>query len=163
MKPGRAPKPSSLKLVQGNPGRRPIGNDEPLPEIVAPDCPAHLTPDARAEWDRIMPLLIRLKIVSEIDTAALALYCQSYGRWQEAERKIAEMKEKGGDGLLVKAPSGYPIQNPYLAIANRAMEDCNKYLQQFGLSPAARTRVTVSLQGDLFGNEEAQRSKYYFS
>lgn len=109
-----------------------------------------------------MPVLVRLKIVSELDTAALALYCQSYARWQEAERRIAEMKEKGGDGMLIKAPSGYPIQNPYLAISNRAMEDCYKYLQQFGLSPAARTRVTVSLQGDLFG-DEAKKSAYYFT
>lgn len=163
MKPGRPPKPTALKLVQGNPGRRPIGKDEPVPDVTAPDCPAHLTADAKAEWDRIMPLLVRLKVVSELDTAALALYCQAFARWQEAERRIAEQKAKGGDGLLVKAPSGYPIQNPYLAIANRAMEDCHKYLQQFGLSPAARTRVTVSLQGDLFGNEEANKSGYYFS
>lgn len=163
MKPGRPPKPTALKLVQGNPGRRPINEAEPVPEIVAPDCPPHLTPDAKAEWERIMPVLVRLKVVSELDTAALALYCQAYARWQEAERKIADMKEKGGDGLLVKAPSGYPIQNPYLAIANRAMEDCHKYLQQFGLSPAARTRVTVSLQGDLFGHDEAKKSTYYFS
>ena len=163
MKRGPAPKPSSLKLVQGNPGRRPVADGEPTPEVVAPDCPGHLLAEARGEWDRIMPFLLRYRLVTEIDTAALALYCQAYGRWQEAERRIAEMREKGGDGLLVKAPSGYPIQNPYLAIANRAMEDCHKYLQQFGLSPSARTRVTVNLQGDLFGNVEAPKSKYYFT
>lgn len=163
MKRGPAPKPSSLKLVQGNPGRRPVAEGEPTPEVVAPECPDHLLADAREEWQRIIPFLIRYKLVTEIDTAALALYCQAYGRWQEAERKIAEQRAKGGDGMLVKAPSGYPIQNPYLAIANRAMEDCYKYLQQFGLSPSARTRVTVNLHGGLFGNGEAQKSKYYFS
>lgn len=163
MKRGPAPKPTSLKLVQGNRGRRPIADCEVAPEVVAPDCPDHLLADAREEWQRIMPFLIRYKLVTEIDTAALALYCQAYGRWQEAERKIAEQRAKGGDGMLVKAPSGYPIQNPYLAIANRAMADCYKYLQQFGLSPSARTRVTVNLHGDLFGNGEAQKSKYYFS
>jgi P27 family predicted phage terminase small subunit len=161
--PGPAPKPTALKVVQGNPGKRKLNQDEPTPEVVAPDCPAHLSADAKAEWDRIMPLLVRLKIVSELDTAALALYCQSYARWQEAERMITDMKAKGGDGLLIKAPSGYPIQNPYLAIANRAMEDCHKYLQQFGLSPAARSRVTISLQGELFPNDEAKKSAYYFA
>mgnify|MGYP002683875676 CR=1 FL=1 len=64
---------------------------------------------------------------------------------------IAEQRAKGGDGLLIKAPSGYPIQNPYLAIANRAMENCYKYLQQFGLSPSARTRVQATPQGDISG------------
>lgn len=151
MKPGRTPKPTNLKLVQGNPGKRPIEKGEATPNVGIPDYPSHLTIEAKEEWERITPLLLRYRLVTEIDTAALALYCQAYGRWKEAERKIADMREKGGDGLLVKAPSGYPIQNPYLAIANRAMEDCHKYLQQFGLSPSARTRVVVNLQGELFG------------
>lgn len=154
MKPGRAPAPTNLKIIKGNPGRRPVKKDDVSPLVGIPDCPSHLTAEARSEWMRITPLLLTYRLITEIDTAALALYCQSYGRWQEAEKKIAEMREKGGDGLLVKAPSGYPIQNPYLAIANRAMEDCHKYLQQFGLSPSARTRVVVSLQGDLFGNTD---------
>jgi len=165
MKSGPPPKPTALKLIEGNPGRRQIGNNEPRPNIVAPDCPAHLNDDARAEWKRLMPLLLKNLLVSELDTAALALYCQSWGRWCEAERKIAEMREKGGDGLLIKAPSGYPIQNPYLAIANRAMEDCYKYLQQFGLSPSARTRVQASPQGDLFGygqNDQNQGAGRFF-
>lgn len=161
MKPGRPPKPTSLKLVHGNPGRRPIEKGEAMPLVEVPDYPEHLTAEAKAEWDRITPLLLRYRLVTVIDTAALALYCQAYGRWKEAESKIAEMRGKGGDGLLVKAPSGYPIQNPYLAIANRAMEDCHKYLQQFGLSPSARTRVTVSLQGDLFGHGENKTSAYF--
>lgn len=163
MKPGRAPKPTSLKLIQGNPGRRPIEKGEAAPDVAAPDCPGHLNPDAKEEWDRIMPLLLRHRLVTEIDTASLALYCQSFGRWIEAERKIAKMRDKDGDGLLVKAPSGYPIQNPYLSIANRAMEDCYKYLQQFGLSPSARTRVTVSFQGDLFEDAPQASSKNYFT
>ena len=151
MKPGRIPKPTALKLIEGNPGRRKIAAGEVAPSVVAPHCPPHLTEDARAEWERIVPLLIKHYLVSELDTASLALYCQSFGRWCEAERRIEEMREKGGDGMLVKAPSGYPIQNPYLAIANRAMDDCYKYLQQFGLSPSARTRVQATPQGDLFG------------
>lgn len=151
MKPGPAPKPTALKLIEGNPGRRQIEPGEVRPLVVAPVCPDHINPEAAAEWQRIVPLLLKHYLVTELDTAALALYCQSYGRWMEAERKIAEQRAKNGSGLLIKAPSGYPIQNPYLAIANRAMEDCYKYLQQFGLSPSSRTRVQASPQGDLFG------------
>jgi P27 family predicted phage terminase small subunit len=151
MKRGPAPKPTSLKLIAGNPGRRPLAEGEARPKITEPDCPDHLSDDARAEWQRVMPLLVKNFLVTELDSASLALYCQSYGRWKEAERAIDAQRAKGGDGMLVKAPSGYPIQNPYLAIANRAMEDCYKYLQQFGLSPSARTRVQASPQGDLFG------------
>jgi len=98
-------------------------------------------------------------MVTDIDTASLALYCASYGRWQEAEMKIKKDKIAGGDGLIIKSPKGYPIQNPYLAIANRAMEDCHRYLQQFGLSPVARTRVQQGMQGELF--PDAPSKKYF--
>lgn len=151
MKPGPTPKSNVTELKTAGQNK---------PQFIAPDCPEHLYGAAREEWFRIIVLLEKYKLITEIDTAALALYCVSYGRWQDAEARIQEIKTKGGDGLMVKAPSGYPIQNPYLAIANRAMEDCHRYLQQFGLSPAARTRVTPGVQGDLFNNDP---SKAYFT
>lgn len=145
--PGPPPKPAALKVIQGNPGRRPIDKNELAVPVHAPECPAHLIAEAKAEWERIIPQLLRFRLIAELDTASLSLYCQAYGRWQQAEKSIADMAAKtSGDGMLIKAPSGYPIQNPYLAIANRAMEDCNKYLQAFGLSPSARAKVTPANQ-----------------
>lgn len=152
MKPGPVPKKNNVTELKTS------GDNKP--KFVAPECPSHLSGSARAEWDRIIVLLERYKLITDIDTAALALYCAAYGRWQDAEKRIREIKADGGDGLIVKSPNGYPIQNPYLAVANRAMEDCYKYLQQFGLSPASRTRVTPGLQGDLFGDE---KSSSYFT
>ena len=147
--------PTALKLLSGNPGKRPLPANEPTPLVTAPEWPAHLTDDARKEWERLIPLLISNKLISELDTAALALYCQSYGRWAQAERKIAETP---GDGLLIKAPSGYPIQNPYLNIAKRAMADCYRYLQLFGLSPSARTSVrTTSPASPAKTNEDPKK------
>lgn len=146
MKPGPIPKKNNVTELKT------AGDHKP--KFIAPDCPGHIKGAAREEWDRISELLQKYKLITEIDTAALALYCQSYGRWQDAENQITALKEKGGDGLIVRSPTGYPIQNPYLAIANRAMEDCYKYLQQFGLSPAARTRVQTGINGDLFGFDD---------
>lgn len=146
MKPGPIPKKNNVTELKT------AGDNKP--KYLAPECPAHVTGAAREEWDRIIVLLEKYKLITDIDTAALALYCVSYGRWQEAEKKIREIKADGGDGLIVKSPNGYPIQNPYLAVANRAMEDCYKHIQQFGLSPAARSRVTPGSQGDLFPDEK---------
>lgn len=44
-------------------------------------------------------------------------------------------------GVVLKAPSGFPVQSPYLAIANRAMEQLRQLLSEFGMSPASRARV----------------------
>jgi P27 family predicted phage terminase small subunit len=103
-------------------------------------------------------MLERYKLVTDIDTAALALYCQSYGRWQQAENKLNKLRDAGLDALIIESPNGYQIRNPWFDIANRCMEDCYKYLQQFGLSPAARTRVEPGkpIQGNLFPDEPGQ-------
>jgi P27 family predicted phage terminase small subunit len=82
-----------------------------------------------------------LRILTELDRAALAAYCQAYGRWVEAERKLQETP------MLLKLPSGYVQQNPWLTIANKQLELMHKYLTEFGLSPVARSRVSLAGHG----------------
>ena len=135
---GRKPKPTHLKLLDGNPGKRGINASEPQPSRRAPTCPAHLCPPAKAEWKRLATQLTILRILTELDRAALAAYCQSYGRWVEAERKLHETP------MLLKLPSGYVQQNPWLTIANKQLELMHRYLSEFGLS---RSRVSLAGHG----------------
>src|SRR4030042_1883827 len=87
-KQGRKPKPTRLRLLEGNPGKRPIRSEEPDPVPSIPSCPPHLSEDAKREWERVVPLLEKLGLLSEIDRGALALYCQAWGRWLEAEEAL---------------------------------------------------------------------------
>ena len=100
-----------------------------------PTCPAHLCPAAKAEWKRLAQELHVLGIVTDLDRAALAAYCQAYGRWAEAERKLKETP------MLLKLPSGYIQPSPWLGIANKQLELMAKYMAELGLSPVSRTRV----------------------
>ena len=134
---GRKPKPTHLKLLDGNPGKRAINAGEPKPERRIPTCPAHLNPTAKAEWKRLARQMHVLGIVTDLDRSALAAYCQAYGRWVEAERKLKETP------LLIKLPSGYIQQSPWLAIANKQLELMSKFMSELGLSPVSRTRVDV--------------------
>ena len=135
---GRKPKPSRLKLIQGNPGKRPLNPREPRPEVRIPTCPAHLNPSGKAEWKRLAGEMHRLGILTDLDRAALSAYCQAYGRWVEAEKKLKETP------LLIKLPSGYIQPSPWLAIANKQLELMHKYLGDLGLSPVSRTRVSTT-------------------
>ena len=135
---GRRPTPRRIKLVHGNPGRRPLNDREPEPEVKLPKPPAHLSDEAKKEWRRAGKLLFDMGLVSELDRAALAAYCAAWGRWVEAEAALKQY------GVVVKSPSGFPIQSPYLAIANKAMEQMRAFLLEFGLTPASRTRVHAS-------------------
>ncbi len=97
--------------------------------------PAFLVGAARSEWRRLVPQLRRLGLVTSLDRAALSAYCQAWSRWLRAEDQLKRY------GEVVKSPTGYPMQSPYLAIANRAMQQMREFLVEFGLSPASRGRV----------------------
>src|SRR5580698_4303152 len=134
---GRRPKPTRMKLLTGNPGKRPMNMHEPKPDPVVPDCPAELGPVARREWDRLAGELGKLKLLTTLDRAALAAYCGAYALWAEATEAIQKY------GTMVKSPSGYPIQSPYVSIANRQAEIMMRIASEFGFTPASRSRIST--------------------
>ena len=134
---GRKPDPTRLKVLKGNPGKRPVNENEPKPSVRLPRAPEHLSDEAKKEWRRSGRFLVNLGLVSDLDLAAFAAYCTAYGRWVEAETALKTY------GVMVKSPNGFPVQSPYLAVANKAMEQMRSLLSEFGMSPASRTRVTA--------------------
>jgi P27 family predicted phage terminase small subunit len=134
---GRRPKPTRLKFLTGNPGKRPFNEDEPRPEAVAPECPPELGPVARQEWNRLVNELMALGLLTNLDRAALAAYCGAYSLWAEATEAIQKY------GAMIKSPTGFPIQSPYLAIANRQAEIMMRIASEFGFTPASRSRIST--------------------
>jgi len=135
---GRKPKPTVLKVLAGNPGHRPLNPREPEPRRRMPPCPDVLQGEARAEWHRMGRKLHQAGLLTEIDGPALMGYCLAYGRLLDAEAKLREY------GSVVKAPSGYLVHSPYLAIANKALEQMRSMLVEFGMTPSSRSRVQAS-------------------
>jgi phage terminase small subunit len=91
MKTGRKPKPTALKLLKGNPGRRNLSKPAPAFDPAKPSPPPFLNDDALQEWHRLIDILFKTGVMTETDRAAFAAYCQSYGRWVQAERQIAKL------------------------------------------------------------------------
>ena len=136
---GRKPKPTELKKLAGNPGKRPLNRNEPKPgDKSKPTCPRYLGKTAKREWRRIAGELYEMGILTKIDQTMLAAYCQAFGRWVDA----AEQLETTGGEILVSS-NGNLYQNPWLAIVNRSMEQMAKLAAEFGLSPSARSRLNV--------------------
>ena len=136
---GRKPKPTSLKLIEGNPGRRPFRGHEPQPPASQPTCPAHLSPTAKSEWKRLAQSLNKIGLLTQVDRAVLAAYCQAYGRWVEAERRLAETP------VLLKTPAGYVQPSPWLTIANKQLELMAKFMAELGLTPSSRSRLAIQI------------------
>jgi P27 family predicted phage terminase small subunit len=81
-------------------------------------------------------------VLTHLDRAALAAYCGAYALWAEAMEAIQKF------GTMVKSPSGYPIQSPYVAIANRQAEIMMRIASEFGFTPASRSRISTPSQAE---------------
>jgi P27 family predicted phage terminase small subunit len=134
---GRRPKPTAIRRLEGNRGKRAWNHAEPTAPDALPRCPEHLAPVARAEWRRVARTLHAMGVLTTIDRAALAAYCQAYARWVEAEHRLRETPP------LVKTASGYVQQSPWLAIANKQLELMGRFMTELGMTRAARSRVAV--------------------
>lgn len=147
---GRKPTPMTIKRLNGNPGKRPLKQQLVAPDGI-PECPDHLDEEARKEWLRITRELDSMGILASIDRAALAAYCQVWSRWIDAEKLLADQ------GVIVKSPSGYAIQNPALSIANKSVEQLHRFSVEFGMTPSARTRIHIEPKRNVNANDEFHR------
>jgi P27 family predicted phage terminase small subunit len=136
---GRKPRPTAMKELEGNPGKRKLNLNEPKPSKKAPECPDWLDDEAKKEWGRMVWQLELLGIITEIDRAAFAAYCQAYSRWKEAEEFITK------HGTIVKTPSGYWQQVPQVSIAQTYLKLMHKFCEQFGLTPSSRSRIVADI------------------
>ena len=136
---GRRPHPTALKILRGNPGKRRLNPAEPTHPALAVACPAALVDAlAREEWERIAPGLIQQGQVTTVDRATLMGYCVKYAQWQALETEARQHP------TIVRAPSGYPIANPLLGMANRALHLMLKTAMELGITPSARSRVVAA-------------------
>ena len=136
---GRKPKPTALKLMDGDfqvhPERR-NHNEPQVPEGI-PACPDHLTQLAKNEWKRICKEMKTLGVLTKIERSAIEQYCTAYGEWREC------LKDLEKNGRFITSPSGVYVENP----AGRALRGhgttCLKALIEFGMTPVSRSRLHV--------------------
>ena len=147
MPAGRPPVPTALRVLRGNPGRRPLNDAEPKPVAGRPRCPSWLSREAKQEWRRIVPELERLRVLTAVDGAALAAYCQSFANWRRAEEYLAENSysvaltriDRDGNEIVYAWQ-----QRPEVAIGQKERALMKSFLIEFGLTPASRSRIKAS-------------------
>ena len=140
------PVPFPLKVLRGNPGKRPM-KPEPQPEIAAdvPEPPPFITGYAADEWWRTAPELHRLGLLTRVDVPALAAYCHAFGQWRMAAESLAKMQANDPimNGMIIWTKYGDAAVNPLVSIARKHAGDVIRYASEFGLTPVARTRLAA--------------------
>src|SRR6266849_5945658 len=103
---GRTPKPTAIRLLEGDRGHRGARPREPRPTVEALICPSKMSREAVAEWRRIVPQLTAIGLLTKLDRAMLALYCESWADVVELRLNILEF------GRTFTTPNGYAMTRP---------------------------------------------------
>jgi P27 family predicted phage terminase small subunit len=142
-------KPNKLKLVEGNPGKRPIKKQKKI-DANNLKCPIWLCSEAKEEWKIILRILKKLNLISTLDKAVLAMYCQNYARWKQAEEELnnEKLKTLGQRG---------PIINPLVKISQSYQTRLKISIEKLGLSPSDRANLDIAMNDN---NEDAGILKY---
>lgn len=107
----------------------------------APAAPAWLSRDAKAEWRRVLPILVQRRILTTGDLGSLENYCTAIGQVREMERLLQR------DGQVVNE-EGKLKRHPAVGIQSDAMTRARLLAAELGLTPVSRSRPTIREDGD---------------
>lgn len=154
MQPGPRPVPTELKRLAGNPGKRRLNENEPKPDLITEEtpilCPEYLDGEAAAEWDRIIPILRRMRVLTEADLSMVANWCMLHGVLISA---YADFKKTGT--LTKNKRTGSITQNPLLGVVTRTIVEMKAIATEFGLTPSSRVRLATEPEDRNKGNKFA--------
>ncbi|WP_272971050.1 P27 family phage terminase small subunit [Comamonas terrigena] len=168
---GRSAKPSFLKVIEGNAGKKSASDllrdiETQTVGAAEPPMPDYLSPAAQEEWSRVVPDLLVLGWVHQLDMMALASYCEAVADWRRFRQLIAK-KNAGQDesGDVQTYSTGAKQISVWRQLANDAEKRANAAGALFGMSPLARRNMKAAPQpqGELFTNEPKAAASRYFT
>lgn len=139
---GRSALPTNLKILKGTIRPSRMNPNEPKPKPEIPDPPTNLSPLALEKWHDITPVLFDLGLLSRADRDMLVLYCEEYARYRDAQDVIER------EGMFITTEKGNVIQHPAVGVVHKAIALMHKILVEFGMTPAARAKVSAAKKPD---------------
>jgi len=134
---GPAPAPTQLKLLKGTQPSR-VNTREPRPLGGPPVQPPWLSEHAAEEWAHVAPHLEAMGTLTDADTTALAVYCESVARW----RRLCDLAVKSPP---VTTKDGAIRKNPIYSQVRDAANEVRVMAREFGLTPSARSGIRVDV------------------
>lgn len=138
---GRKAKPTAIKILEGNPGKKKLYPESSIALKVVPSPPEFLLPDAKQAWEKIAKVLVSIEMLTMFDLASLAMCCQSY-----AQSNIARLQAEEFDKL--QAGDKKQKQNPNRLTSNAYWKSFVLVCRAFGLSPHDFTLILEDFKPD---------------
>jgi P27 family predicted phage terminase small subunit len=138
---GPKPTPTPILKLRGS-WRGNVRGDDLSLDQKRPQRPVWLVGEAKKCWERLVPILHKAGLATELNRETLALLCSAWADYVEADRQLAAARnEDGGRALLIKTDKGGVMENPLLYVRKRAFEQVMKVAACYGLTPADLSSV----------------------
>lgn len=138
---GRKPTPKNLKVLRGNPGKRPLNEAAPEPETGRPDVPPWLDENRAELFGEVADYLENMGVLTTVDGHALALLVDAYMDYLECQRVV---DREGRTYETVNQRGGIMIRaRPEVTMASDAWRRVASMMASFGLEPSSRTKLKV--------------------
>lgn len=153
---GRKPKPTKLKELNGNAGKRALNKNEPqFPQIIDVEPSKWLEPLAVEMWKTIVPLLCANDLLTQVDMHNVEAFCMAYARWRQAQDEINNY------GVVVPHPeTGVLQKNPAVTVVNEMARQMVTFGSLLGLDPSSRARLTGGGKQATVGNAFAELDNF---
>lgn len=134
---GPAKTPTHINLLKGNPGKRPINKNEPMPEKGKPKAPRYLKKMPRYWFEKLSDELDDIGVLTKLDSKALELLVEAYSEY----RHHSDVLDK--DGYTYKTNEGLIKPHPAATMKADAWKRAKAMLDSFGMTPSSRTKVST--------------------
>jgi P27 family predicted phage terminase small subunit len=134
---GRKPKHPKIKLLEGNPGKRPITSvmdKEPKKKIKKPEF---FDKYASRIWDELAPQLITDGRLTPLTKAGFEILCVLKGRTIKIEEELQRQD------FLKQGYRKDSVKNPLLTIYKNTVDQFFKFAAEYGLTPQSRQRLVL--------------------
>ena len=140
---GRRPKPTALKVLQGNPGKRPLNAAEPQPPAGAIEKPVGLSAGAGLIWDELAPICVTMGTLTTADLRPFGKLCELEATAVQA----SSQKDAPGFGMFTLSEdyNGAAKVGVHAAIKveRETAVALRPYYDYFGMTPSSRARIQV--------------------
>lgn len=149
---GRKPKPTKLKQLGGNAGKRALNKNEPqFDQITNIEPPKWLEPLAVEMWQRVVPQLCANDLLTVGDLHNVEAFCMAYARWRQAQESITLY------GVVTTNPeTGALLKNPAVTVVNEASRQMIQFGSLLGLDPSSRARLIGTPKNETTKNAFAE-------
>jgi phage terminase small subunit len=148
---GTPPTPTKIRILNGNPSRRPLPANEPQFAQGIPPRPAGISAGARKQWDGLVAEMADAGVVRRVDGGALAMLCEDLAMLDTLRKGLAaqareitlkaKLKKQQISGNALTALSRTTEGRRTLTTIRELSGQIIVQRREFGLTPSSSTRV----------------------